>query len=280
MQQVISASRRTDIPMRYLPWLIEVLEQGYVDVPQPYNGRIRRVLLRPEDVHTLVLWSKDLWPLLHDVKGTRRMLTRYEQLFCHLTITGLGGSMLEPHILPWREVVTQLPELVQFTGDARRVSVRFDPIVHWYDGDETRSNVPFAEAILSHVSQAGITAVRISFATLYGKLRRRGVRWCDPSPAQRLEITGHLVELARRLGLTLYACSQSDLVAAGAVTSCCIDGELLSALHPRGLRAATGKDAGQRPACGCTPSVDIGSYAMRCPNACRYCYANPEGGSA
>ncbi len=263
--------------MHYASWLADAVRRGFVDVPQPYNSRVRRVSLLPEDVHTIVLWSKDSRPLLRDVRGVRHALARYDQVFCHLTITGLGASPLEPNIAPWREVVSQLPALVEFAGDPRRVSVRYDPIVHWYEDEEIKSNLPFAEAILRAVSEAGIAAVRISFATLYGKVRKRkGWRWYDPTPAQRLEITRDLVALARSLGLTLYSCSQNDLQSAGAVPSRCIDGELLSTLHPLRLPAATGKDPGQRPECGCTPSVDIGSYLMRCPNGCRYCYANPQ----
>jgi len=277
MRQVISASRRTDIPMHYSGWLANAVRQGSVDVPQPYSGRVRRVSLLPDDVHTLVLWSKDFRPLLQDVGGVRQTMARYDQVFCHLTITGLGGTRLEPSIRPWEEVICQLPELIEFAKDARRVSVRYDPIVHWYDGDEIRSNLPSAEAILAAVSGSGITSVRVSFATLYGKVRRRkGWRWYDPTPEQLLELTRELVTLASSLGLTLYACSQSELQQAGTVPSRCIDGELLFRLHPQRLPAATGKDPGQRPDCGCTPSIDIGSYLMRCPNGCRYCYANPR----
>jgi hypothetical protein len=263
--------------MHWPAWLADVVGQGFVDVPQPYTGRLRRVSLLPAEVHTLVLWSKDFRPLLQDVGGVRRTLARYDQVFCHLTITGLGGTPLEPGIAPWGEVVSQLPELVDFVGDPRRASVRYDPIVHWYEGQRIASNLPLAEPILREVSRVGITAVRASFATLYGKVRRRkGWHWYDPTPVQRLEITRELVMLAGSLGLTLYACSQNDLQLAGAVSSRCIDGELLAAVHPHGLPAAAGKDAGQRPECGCTPSVDIGSYLMRCPNGCRYCYANPR----
>ena len=277
MRQVISASRRTDIPMHYTAWLADAIRQGFVDVPQPYNGRVRRVLLAPADVHTVVLWSKDFRALLQDQAGVRQALARYDQVFCHLTATGLGATPLEPNIAPWPEVMAQLPELIHFAGDPRRVTARFDPIVHWYEGQEIRSNLPLAEPILRRVSDAGITAVRFSFATLYGKvLKRKGWRWYDPTPEGRLEITRGLVTLAASLGLTVYSCSQSDLALAGAIPSRCIDGALLSELHPLQLPAATGKDPGQRPACGCTASVDIGSYLMRCPNGCRYCYANPQ----
>lgn len=61
--QVISASRRTDLPRWYLPWLKAALAEEEATILLPYGGR-RTVSLRPEDVHTLVLWSKDFSPLL------------------------------------------------------------------------------------------------------------------------------------------------------------------------------------------------------------------------
>jgi hypothetical protein len=262
--------------MCYPAWLAEAIDRRFVDVPQPYSQKVRRVSLLPEDVHTWVLWSKDFRPLLRDQSGVRQALKRYDQLFCHLTLTGLGDTPLEPNIEPWQEVARQLPELVALTGDARRVTVRYDPIVHWYEGGELHSNLHHSAAILRAASRAGVRTVRISFATLYGKVRqRRGWRWYDPPDKERLEITRSLVEVARDEGLTLYSCSQSGLSEAGVRPSRCIDGELLSRLHPLGLVCASGKDPGQRRDCGCSPSIDIGSYRMLCPNGCRYCYANP-----
>jgi hypothetical protein len=277
MRQVISASRRTDVPMHFSGWLSQAVRQGAVNVLQPYTGKSKPVSLRPEDVHTMVLWSKDFRPLLHDISGIREALSRYDQIYCHLTVTGLGGTPLEPGSAPWQEVMAQLPTLIEWTGDARRVSLRYDPIVHWHEGQEVRSNLSLAEPILRQAAKMGITAVRFSFATLYGKVsKRKGWRWYDPPQEQKLEITQRLVGLGSSLGLALYACSQSNLLQAGAAISHCIDGELLTALHPMGLRAETTKDPGQRKECGCTTSVDIGSYTMRCPNGCRYCYANPQ----
>ena len=275
MSQVISTSRRTDIPMRYPEWLSHAVARGFVDVPQPYSRSIRRVSLLPQDVHTLVLWSKDFRPLLADAGGCRRMLMRYEQVFCHITVTGLGSTPFEPNVAPWHDIVSQFPDLVDFAGDARRVALRFDPIVHWRDGSSVRSNVQLAGPIFRAASAVRIPTVRISFAALYGKVLRRGPRWHQPSVEERLEISTRLVRLAQSHGIMLQACSQRDLSQAGAVPSRCIDGALLSALHPKNAPAILVKDRGQRPECGCTTSIDIGAYTMRCPNGCLYCYANP-----
>lgn len=277
MRQVISASRRTDIPLYYPRWLARVLKRGWVEVPQPYGGPPRRVEVSPEVVHSIVLWSKSYQRVLANEGGVREALARFDQLYCHLTVTGLGSTALEPNVPPWEEVVEELPAVVDLVGDARRALVRFDPIVHWYEGEDIRSNLPYAAEIFDRAASFGIEAVCISFATLYAKVRRRrGWRWYDPPLPERLEIAAKLADLARSLGLKLYSCSDGSLARAGAQPSRCIDGELLSHLHPQGYQASLEKDAGQRRECGCTVSVDIGSYQMCCPDGCRYCYANPK----
>ena len=275
---VISCSRRTDVAACYTDWLAAVLGAGMVAVASPYGGPRRRVSLRPQDVHSIVFMSKNYRRLLANQAGVRKRLEAYEQLFFHLTITGLGGGPLEPGVPPWPEVAAQISQLVAWAGDARRVTVRFDPIVHWRQGEAIRSNLASAEPIFESVAAAGVRSVRVSIAAIYPKMYRRGLEWYDPGPEERADIAGRLSEVAAARGLELYACADPTLVGVGIRPSACIDGALLASLHPRRLPAPTHKDPGQRPACGCTPSVDIGSYRMRCPHGCGYCYAAPEVG--
>ena len=62
---IISASRRTDLPACYADWLVNRLHVGYCMVKNPYNpAQIKRVSLLPEDVTSIVLWTKNAAPLL------------------------------------------------------------------------------------------------------------------------------------------------------------------------------------------------------------------------
>ena len=61
----------------------------------------------------------------------------------------------------------------------------------------------------------------------------------------------------------------SDLFGDTSVPS---DAIMLNA-HQYAIKKKNNKDKGQRPACGCMVSKDIGEYNT-CPHLCEYCYAN------
>lgn len=271
---VVSASRRTDLPRWYLPWLKTALRNKEATVRLPYGGQ-RVVPLEPERVHTLILWSKDFSHLLAD-RPLRALLGRYDQLVTHFTVTGLGGTRIEPGVPPWNDAVAQLPELIALCRDPERVVVRFDPIVFWHEGRRIHSNLGYAGPVFQACAHTGVRSVRVSTATLYGKVLRRGVQWHDPSPDQKEAIAAQLQDLACRHRLKLGACSDPALERAGIPRVPCIDGARLTELHPRREPASPRRDRGQRPSCLCTESVDIGSYTMRCPGGCLYCYAHPQ----
>jgi len=244
-------------------------------------GGVRKVGLSPETVHTIVLWSKDFSNLLRNSHGLRGLLAAYDQLYLHFTVTGLGETSVEPGVLPYREALDQLPELAAVAGDPLRVSVRFDPVLFWEEDGEIRSNFALFSEVAGAAAAQGIRDVRVSFAQWYGKAVKRAAarrfRFSVPSEAEQRSRALELAAIAASHGLVLHACSQPLLAGVpGVRPSACIDGALLEALHPRGEPASRRKDRGQRAACLCTESKDIGSYTQACPHACLYCYANPR----
>jgi hypothetical protein len=280
MKQVISASRRTDLTASFPEWLARALSEGRAAVCGP-AGRTAQIDVYPEAVHTIVLWSKDFSSLIRDAHGLRRQLERYDQVYFLFTITGLGGTFIERGVIRPEAAFNQLPDLVKIAGSAKRVSVRFDPVVHWREAGAVRSNLGFFAEFAERIARAGIEDVRVSFAQWYGKAVRRAARqgfdFIDPDEGAKLDAAASLGQTAAAHGLRLFSCSQDFLTRVpGIVRSSCIDGRLLGALHPRRERASIAKDKTQRKECGCTASLDIGSYAQSCPHACLYCYANPE----
>ncbi len=281
LKAVISASRRTDLPAAFPGWLSAALSREEAVFLGP-RGRSRRVSLSPDTVHTIVLWSKDFSRLMANEAGLRSGLRQYRQVYFLFTITGLGGTSAEPGAPSLDAALTQLPVLVEMAGHPGRVSVRFDPLVHWREGGGIRSNLEAFEPVSAAAARLGIVDFRVSFAQWYGKAVRRaearGFAFVDPSPEEKAAAAQRLAGAAASRGLVLHACSQSFLAAVpGFRASTCIDGALLSALHPDGEPAAAGKDSTQRPECGCTPSLEIGSYSQACGHGCVYCYARPAG---
>ena len=267
MRQIISASRRTDMPACHFDTLRRFIEQGRADVPNPYSGAVHPVDLRPESVHTLVLWSKDF----ANVLAAPGLFEPYHLYFL-FTINDL--PRLEPHVPPLESRLNQIRELAMRFGP-ERIGWRFDPVVFTSDGP--LSTPESFRRIGEVIAGAGIKRVIFSFLDMYGKVRERNERFnldlIDPSVDVKRDYAAGLAVIAAELGLRLESCCD-DLDVPGISHSSCIDGVLLAQLA--GEPVTLSRDTGQRVACRCTKSRDIGSYReMPCGHGCLYCYANP-----
>ena len=253
---VLSASRRTDLVSCYPGFLTQKLR----DYP-------------PEQVHSLVIWTKNPRNMIAP-GALREALERYAQLYVHLTVTGLGGTMLEPNIPPWKMVQQMVPGLIALVKGAERICWRFDPIVRCVVQESFISNIDMFDALACSMAAAGVSTCRTSWVEPYPKVLRRlekkGVRLAAHTAQERGEHVQLLEQTAAGLGMSLHYCSVD-----GCGCSSCIDGALLNRLHPDGEICSTKRATGQRRLCGCTESVDIGWYSQKCPNGCLYCYAEP-----
>jgi hypothetical protein len=279
-KKVISASRRTDLVAFFPKDLSRVLEEEKAFVLGP-SGHTYTVDLSPDRVHTIVLWSKNFENLIENRFNLRKRLEKYGQLYFHFTVTGLGCTFLESGVPLPEKALLQLEPLLRVAGRPERISVRFDPIIRWTDEGRIKTNLYFFQDLASALASKGIRTVRFSFAQWYRKSKRRaekaGFFYLDPSREEKKKDAAVLVSIAQAHGIRLYSCSQNFLTEVdGVLPSSCIDGALLQRFHPLGEEASTIKDKSQRPECGCTESVDIGSYTQTCPHCCLYCYANPK----
>ncbi len=256
MRKVISASRRIDMVACFPDELVRLLGEK----------------CPPDQTHTVVLWTKNPTNLLeHD--ALRSCCAQYP-LFVHFTITGMGATMFEPNVPPARQMLALLAPLAEYVGSPARIRIRFDPIVHLLmpDGD-TFCNLADFESVAAEAAGHGIRDVSISWMATYKKvvsrLRAHGVSPAPVSQERWREELAWLTDTAARRSIALHGCCVP-----GMPVSRCIDGQLLEELHPERLPCSTKKAKGQRAACGCTESLDIGWYNP-CPHGCMYCYANP-----
>jgi hypothetical protein len=76
---IISCSRRTDIPAFLMEWVIQQIENGYVDVVNPFNrNQISRISLNPKDVKCWVWWSKNFENWIKKFKEKMHIFNRYK----------------------------------------------------------------------------------------------------------------------------------------------------------------------------------------------------------
>ncbi len=268
---MISASRRTDIPAFYLEWFLGRLREGEVWVPNPLTGKPYRVGLRPEEVHSIVFWSKDFGPFLR----CREAFSSY-RLYFHFTVTGLPRQ-LEPGSPAPEEAVVQAGELVRLYGP-EVVVWRFDPLL-FFAGREERVETFWRLARM--MRRVGVKRAVLGFFRPYRKAVRRmeGISFSLPSEEEKEEVAFEILDRAREAGLSLALCSAPDLKeeVEGFSPEACIDGGLLSRLF--GEPCSLARHPGQQEGCTCTFSRDVGGYeSMPCPHGCLYCYAHPAEG--
>jgi len=268
---IISASRRTDIPALYGEWFLNRIRAGSCLVPNPFNRhQVAEVSLRRADVDAFVFWTRNPTPFLPVLDELERRGYPFYFLF---TITGLGPP-LEPWCPSTEEAVTAFVRLADRLG-SNRVIWRFDPII-LPEGASVRGCqerfVGIARSLAGATSQ-----VKISFVDLYRKTTRRlgsiGTEYlADPRQHPQLEeLLSRMVTAASDNGMSITTCAEkADYAHLGIGAGRCVDAQLLSRLF--GCEGSTAKDAGQRPACACSPSKDIG-MCDSCVHGCRYCYA-------
>ena len=253
---VLSASRRTDLVACHPDYLIEKLEA-----------------YPPEKVHTLVIWTKNPHNMIKPGK-LRDILSAYSQIYVHLTITGLGKTILEPNIPEWNEIVSMIPNLVEMVNAPERITWRFDPLIEAEKDGTKISNFALFGKIAEKATKHGITSCRTSWVEPYKKVIRRldkkGIKLTILSKEKRQIQAKELEAQAGNLGMDISYCSME-----GFSRSHCIDGKLLNRLHPKGFSCSEKRAKGQRKLCGCTKSLDIGWYSLKCDNGCLYCYAEP-----
>lgn len=271
--QIISVSRRTDIPAWHAEWFIQRLKAGVVQVKAPFSEEMRVVSLKPEDVLGFVFWSKNFKPLLPHLDKIEAVTPN---LHFHLTLTGAPSS-LEPHSPQVEETVKDFIYLLR-RYSSHHVMWRFDPVcvTDRYSFEEHLENFGrIAEKLKDHAH-----ACTISFVQPYAKvLRNFKLRsdhvLSDLSVGQKQDYGGRLAAIARDHGLRLQACCNDFLVSDAIDKAHCIDKNRLAGLWGIPLGSAE-PYAPTRKECGCTRSIDIGGYDT-CPNGCLYCYANSSG---
>jgi hypothetical protein len=261
------------------------IKRGSFKVVNPYNRQTRVVHATAADVHTIVFWSKNFHRFLKENCGLKLQKAGYH-LFFNFTINS-ESPQLEPHVPPLEVRLDQLKALCERFGPPA-VNWRFDPICFFRTPDGmVQNNLGDLQRIAEKAAECGITRCITSFMDPYPKIEKRlaalpGFSFYDPPLKIKRQI---VLEMAKHLdtgNISLKLCCEKDVRDAlpkstSVEQSACIPNDLLVEIYGGNLTLK--KDTGQRiqKGCGCSLSVDIGSYQQQpCYHNCLFCYANPS----
>jgi DNA repair photolyase len=272
---IISASRRTDIPAFYTPWLINRIRAGFCTVPNPYNpAQVSYVSLAPQDVDVFAFSTRNPRPILPHLKEMDERGYRY-----YFLISILDYPRLIEHNTPPIESAIRAFQALSDTIGPEKVTWRYDPILFTKETGvqfhmETYQRI--AQALRSYTYRS-ITSVHDDYKKARGrmhKMKEAGLEviYYDGKPSENFETLMHfMVETADANGMQLTSCAEPiDLSAYGIQRGKCMDDDYIRRTF--GIDVTAKKDPHMRDVCGCVVSKDIGMYDM-CLFGCQYCYA-------
>lgn len=264
---LLSVSRRTDIPAYYADWFFARLREGFVLVRNPVNPHsVARVSLLPEVIDGIVFWTKNPVPMLDRLDA----LSGYPYYF-QFTLTSYGTD-IEPGIPGKGRVLLPAFQRLSDKIGPDRVIWRYDPILL-----NPAYTAAYHEKTFDRMArrlQGYTDTCVLSFIDDYKSTARnaQALRLSPLPEATMRRLAASLSGIARGYGIAVNACAEAlDLTAEGVVRAACVDAARMTRISGQALRA--GRDKNQRPACGCSASIDLGAYNT-CPGGCLYCYAN------
>ncbi len=292
---IVSASRSTDIPAFYSAWLVSRIKQGFVKWTNPFNGVPLYVSF--EKARLFVFWTKNPKPML----GTLAFFDdRGFNYYFQFTLNDYDVERLEPGVPPVESRIETFIELSRRLGK-ERVIWRFDPLLLTETisvNDLLKKAEKVGNALAPYTSRLVFSFGDITaYAKVAKNLANAGVQAREFRAEEMREFAQGIAALNQHWGLKLGTCAEKvDLTSYGVEHNRCVDDRLVARLFKQdkclmeflGVDAEPTqadlfgaktvkkrkslKDAGQREACGCIVSKDIGEYNT-CPHLCVYCYA-------
>jgi len=291
---IVSASRSTDIPAFYPDWFVERWKAGYIKWKNPFNGI--PIYVSFEKTRAVIFWTKNPKPMRDHLDFLDKNVKNY---YFQYTLNdydkeGLDGKVgsLENRIITFKELSNRIGK--------DKVIWRFDPLLLTQQINVTEllgriENI--GNQIFQHTNKLVFSFADISiYKKVQNNLKKENIDYLEFTDEAMNEFAFGLQELNQNWNFQLATCAERlDLRRYGIAHNKCVDDDLLIKLFPhdkelmtflgvefteptlfepsKQIIAKKTKDKGQREACGCISSKDIGEYNT-CPHGCLYCYAN------
>ena len=190
-------------------------------------------------------------------KVIEKLVEHKDKVILHLTVTGMGGTRIEPLVPKAEETHAKLVKLLDSGFPVSHVVIRVDPIIPTERGMNTALDV------IAAFGGLGIKRLRFSFLDNYKHVKSRFANEGIPTlyggefhaPLEdRLAHAKKIEEVARDAGFeSIEACGEPGIES----ISCLLEGS-----------------AEQRDSCGCPANKSelLKVKPHQCENKCLYCY--------
>ena len=275
IMNIISASRRTDIPAFYGDWFMNRIKDRFVDVINPYNKVSSQISLDLKDVFCIVFWSKNFIPFTDYLKQLKSLGYNF---YFNYTITGLHEDF-ECNLVKTFLAVDNM-KLLSDLFSPESINWRYDPIV-MSNKTDIEYHIDTFRSLCQNLN-GYVKRCYFSFLTPYSKIKSnivalegKDIYIENYSKIKSVELANQLSVIANENNIDMYSCCGDFLVNEKIKKAHCVDADIIKSLF--GEIPLSEKPT--RINCGCYESYDIGSYDS-CPHGCMYCYANINKASA
>lgn len=259
---ILNVSGRTDIVAFYMPWFMNRLNEGYVDVRNPFNPKlVSRIMMK--DVDLLFFCTKNPIPILDQIEKINK------KMYFHVTITPYKKN-IEPGLPDKKDIVEAVKKLSKIIGK-ENIVIRFDPIL--INNEYTLDyHVKAFDKLCEHLD-GYVKKILISFIDDYKNVRN------NYKSLNYKELTEHDYEVigksfsssAFKHNIKVHTCAEvRNLTEYGFIQDECMSKELALKLTGKKYKKW---NARKNVPCNCVEMADIGVYNT-CKHFCKYCYAN------
>lgn len=208
-------------------------------------------------------------------KLIEKLIEHHEKCILHFTVTGMGGSKIEPLVPSLETSVKKFKKLIDGGFPVNQVVLRIDPIIPTEKGIVTAKNV--LEAFIDF----GIKRVRISFLDMYKHVKERFIDANMRLPYKdfhadewtRQESYRKIWECARLYGYDIIStCGEPGFISTPCISQTDID---ILRLTDK-IKLEGNKE--QRTHCSCPANKRqlIKGKPHRCEHKCLYCFWKEE----
>ena len=205
-------------------------------------------------------------------KLIEKLVEHQKKIILHLTVTGMGGTKIEPFVPKAEDTHKALVRLIEDGFPVSHVVIRVDPIV------PTEKGLNTALDVIAAFGGLGIKRLRFSFLDNYKHVKKRfeqegipelyGGEFHAPLK-ERLSCAKKIEEVAHDAGFdSVEACGEPGIESISCLSQKDID--ILGLTDEITLEGS----AEQRDSCGCPANKSelIKAKPHQCEHKCLYCY--------